>query len=215
MREINLLKSIKKIKRDIKYRLSNKNKDVISISRKFGKDYFDGDRKFGYGGYFYDGRWKKVAKDIIKFYNLKKGDKVLDIGCAKGFLVKELVDECIDAYGIDVSRYAVKNSHKDVKDRVKLGNVKKLKFPKKSFKLVLAINVIHNLNKADCGRALREISRVSYKYSFIQVDSYKTQQQKKIFKDWVLTAKFHLYPAQWKKFFIKNNYEGDYFWTFL
>ena len=130
MREINLLKSIKKIKRNIKYRLINKNKDVISISRKFGKDYFDGDRKFGYGGYFYDGRWKKVAKDIIKFYNLKKGDKVLDIGCAKGFLVKELVDECIDAYGIDVSRYAVKNSHKDVKDRVKLGNVKKLNFPK-------------------------------------------------------------------------------------
>jgi ubiquinone/menaquinone biosynthesis C-methylase UbiE len=215
MREINLLKSIKKIKRNIKYRLSNKNKDVINISRKFGKDYFDGDRKFGYGGYFYDGRWKKVAKDIIKFYNLKKGDKVLDIGCAKGFLVKELVDEGIDAYGIDVSIYAVKNSHKDVKDRINLGNVKKLNFQKKSFKLVLAINVIHNLNKADCVKALKEISRVSYKYSFIQVDSYKTQQQKETFKDWVLTAKFHLYPAQWKKFFIKNNYKGDYFWTFL
>jgi ubiquinone/menaquinone biosynthesis C-methylase UbiE len=215
MSEINLLKSIKKVKRNIKYRLSNKNKDVINISRKFGKDYFDGDRAFGYGGYFYDGRWKKVAKDIIKFYNLKKGDRVLDVGCAKGFLVKDLVDKGIDAYGTDVSKYAVKNSHKDVKDRISLGNVKKLNFKKKSFKLVLAINVIHNLTRADCGKALKEISRVTSKYSFIQVDSYKTKQQKKIFKDWVLTAKFHLYPAQWKAFFIKNNYQGDYFWTFL
>jgi ubiquinone/menaquinone biosynthesis C-methylase UbiE len=215
MTEINLLKSIKKIKRNIKERKSKKTTNVVNISRKFGKEYFDGNRKFGYGGYFYDCRWQTVAKDIIKFYSLKKGDKVLDVGCAKGFLVKDLLDKGIDAYGIDISKYAVKNCHKDVKDRISLGNAKKLNFADKSFKLVLAINVIHNLNSIDCGKALREISRVSYKYSFVQVDTYRTKEEKKIFKDWVLTAKFHLYLYQWKKFFIKNNYKGDYFWTFV
>jgi len=215
MSEINLLKSIKKIKRNIKERKSNKTTNVVNISRRFGKEYFDGNRKFGYGGYFYDGRWQTVAKDIIKFYSLKKGDKVLDVGCAKGFLVKDLLDKGIDAYGIDISKYAVKNCHKDVKSRISLGNAKKLNFPEKYFKLVLAINVIHNLNSIDCAKALREISRVSYKHSFVQVDAYRTKKEKKIFKDWVLTAKSHLYPHQWKKFFIKNNYKGDYFWTFV
>jgi len=215
MSEINLLKSIKKIKRNIKERKNNKTTYVVNISRKFGKEYFDGNRKFGYGGYSYDGRWQAVAKDIIKFYSLKKGDKVLDVGCAKGFLVKDLLDKGIDAYGIDISKYAVKNCHKDVKGRIGLGNAKKLNFTDKSFKLVLAINVIHNLNSIDCGKALREISRVSYKYNFVQVDAYRTKKEKKIFKDWVLTAKFYLHPDQWKKFFIKNNYKGDYYWTFV
>jgi ubiquinone/menaquinone biosynthesis C-methylase UbiE len=150
-----------------------------------------------------------------KILKNKKVNKVLDVGCAKGFLVKDLLDKGIDAYGIDISKYAVKNCHKDVKDRISLGNAKKLNFADKSFKLVLAINVIHNLNSIDCGKALREISRVSYKYSFVQVDTYRTKEEKKIFKDWVLTAKFHLYLYQWKKFFIKNNYKGDYFWTFV
>ena len=70
---------------------------------------FDGPRKFGYGGYVYDGRWKSVAKRIVKEYNLKKGSKVLDVGCGKGFLVKDLINLGIDAYGLDISEYAIKN----------------------------------------------------------------------------------------------------------
>ena len=91
MAEYNLLNTIKKTTRNISERKNLKTKKIIDISRKYGRLYFDGDRKYGYGGYYYDGRWKKVAKNIVKKYNLKKGDKVLDIGCAKGFLVKDLI----------------------------------------------------------------------------------------------------------------------------
>ena len=106
------------------------------ISRKYGKLYFDGDRKYGYGGYYYDGRWKSVVKRFIKFYNLKKKDKILDIGCAKGFLVKDFIDKGIDAYGIDISRYALSEAPKQIKKKVFLGNAKRIPFNDNTFKLV-------------------------------------------------------------------------------
>ena len=105
MTKVNLLKSISKIKRNTNQR-SKKTKIHIKISKKFGKDYFDGKRAYGYGGYKYDGRWKPVAKRIVKHFNLKRGSKVLDIGCGKGFLVKDLLDTGINAYGLDISTYA-------------------------------------------------------------------------------------------------------------
>ena len=92
MTEINLLSSIPKPRRSISERKEAKTQEHINISRMYGQEYFDGPREFGYGGYKYDGRWISVAKDIIKHFHLAKGQKVLDIGCAKGFLVKDLVD---------------------------------------------------------------------------------------------------------------------------
>ena len=87
---IDLLSSLPKSNRDIKSRAESKDAEVIKIAKRFGYDYFDGDRKFGYGGYSYDGRWRSVAKDIIEFFKLKDGDKILDVGCAKGFLLYDL-----------------------------------------------------------------------------------------------------------------------------
>ena len=115
MAEINLLRSLPKSKRKIKSRESTKTDDHIRISREYSKMYFDGPREYGYGGYKYDGRWKPVAKDVISHFNLKPGDKVLDVGCAKGFLVKDLLELDIDAYGIDVSEYALENCEKALK----------------------------------------------------------------------------------------------------
>jgi ubiquinone/menaquinone biosynthesis C-methylase UbiE len=215
MKKINLLKSILRIKRNINLRKNNKTNKVIKIAQKFGKDYFDGDRKYGYGGYYYDGRWKKVVLDFIKYYKLKPGDKVLDVGCAKGFLVKDFLDRGINAYGIDISSYAIANCHKDVVTRVKVANAKLLPFPDKSFRLVISINTLHNLTKLDCAVAIKEIMRVSKKHSYIQVDAYKNIIERKIFLDWVLTAKFHTYCDNWKKFFKKINYKGEYNWTFV
>ena len=115
MSEVNLLNSLPKPKRSINERSKKKSKKIITISRKYGKLYFDGPREYGYGGYYYDGRWKSVAKDIIKKYKLKKGQKVLDIGCGKGFLVKDLVDLGIDAYGLDISKYGIAQIKKNSK----------------------------------------------------------------------------------------------------
>jgi ubiquinone/menaquinone biosynthesis C-methylase UbiE len=214
--EINLLSSLPKIKRSINERKKNKSKKIIIESKKFGKNYFDGPRKFGYGGYFYDGRWKSVAKRIVKEYNLKKGSKVLDIGCGKGFLVKDLIDLGIDAYGLDISEYAIKNCENILTGRIHLGNAKKLPFKKNSFDFVISINCIHNLSRKNCIIALKEISRVSKNgKSFVQVDSYENKKEKNIFLNWVLTAVTHYYPDGWLRLFKEAKYKGDWFWTKL
>lgn len=215
MPEFNLLKTYPKGKRNIKLRHSSKTKKIIKISKQFGKEYFDGARIYGYGGYRYDGRWIKIAKSIIKRYKLKKGDKVLDIGCAKGFLVKDLLDLGIDAYGADVSDYAIKNCHPDVLGRLHLASAENLPFPNKSFKASISINAIHNLNLDKCIKALKEMNRLSGKNCFVQVDSYRSQDEKRIFLNWVLTANTHFYPKDWKKIFKKAKYRGDYYWTIV
>ena len=215
MAEINLLRSLPKSKRKIKSRESTKTDDHIRISREYGKMYFDGPREYGYGGYTYDGRWKPVAKDVISHFNLKPGDKVLDVGCAKGFLVKDLLELDIDAYGIDVSEYALENCEKEVKNRLKISSADNLPFEDKSFSAVLSINTIHNLEKNDCIKALKEMERLSPSKGFVQVDSYRTVEQKKLFEQWVLTAKFHDFPDGWIQLFKEAGYTGDWYWTII
>lgn len=210
---INFLESFKNIKnRNI---LRKKNKINIKIAKKFGKDYFDGSRNSGYGGYYYDGRWVKVAKKLIKYYKLKKNSRILDIGCAKGFLVKDLLDLGMDAYGIDVSKYAILNAvinHKE--KRLFLQSADKIYFPDNFFDLVVSFNTIHNLDKDKCIKSIKEIVRVSNNNkSFIQVDAYENLQEKNNFMKWMLTAKTYGKPKFWLNIFKKCDYKGDWFWT--
>ena len=127
MVKVNLLRSIPKSNRKVKNRLDKKNKSVIKISKKFGAKYFVGERNYGYGGYKYDGRWQGVAKDIIKHFSLKKGSKVLDVGCAKGFMLYDLskLIPGINLCGIDVSEYAISNAISEMKKFVQVGDAKK------------------------------------------------------------------------------------------
>ena len=212
----NLLSSLPDVKREISERKFKKNSKIIKISKKFGREYFDGTREFGYGGYNYDGRWKSVAKDIINFFKLNKNHKILDIGCAKGFLVKEFMDQGLNAFGVDISEYAIKNCHPDVVGRVSVANANKLFFPQSSFDVVISINCIHNLKLSECKKAIKEIMRVSKgNKNFIQVDSYKNKKDKKKFLDWVLTAETHFYPGKWISIFKKCGYKGFWNWTLL
>lgn len=215
--EINFLKSIPKSKRNIQKRLDAKDPKVIKEAKKFDFLYWDGPRDYGYGGYSYDGRWRSVARDMISHYNLKSGMKVLDVGCGKGFLVKDLILECpgLNVTGVDISKYALLNCEKNVIGKLYYGNAKELLFPSNSFDLVISINTIHNLNEKNVIKALKEIVRVSKGKTFIQVDSYLNETQKEIFESWVLTAEFHDYPEGWKSIFKKANYKGDYFWTII
>jgi SAM-dependent methyltransferase len=214
---INLLKSLPKVERDVKARLIAKTPEIIAEASKFGKMYFDGPREYGYGGYKYDGRWIPVAKDIINHYQLKPGMKVLDVGCAKGFLVKDLSNALpgLDVLGIDISEYAIKNCDDSVIEKVRLGDVRKLPFSGSTFDLVLSINVLHNFDRQDLIKALKEIVRVGRSKAFIQVDAYESSEQKSNFEDWVLTAKFHGYPEDWCKVFDAAGYVGDYDWTIV
>ena len=217
MAEYNLLEGIPKIFRDVNNRKLNKKK-AVSIAKKFGREYFDGDRIYGYGGYKYDGRWVPVAKKIISKYNLSDGSKVLDIGCAKGFLLQDLKNECngLKVYGLDVSKYAVSKVSDAVKDNVLLGNAKSLPFEDNFFDCTLCINVIHNLELEECKQAISEIIRVTKNNNtFIQVDAFTNEVEKKLFLDWVLTALTYGKPEFWLKIFEELNYHGDYYWTII
>lgn len=217
MREVHLLKSLPCVKRDVQKRTEGKDTEVIHISKQYGEMYFDGPRKYGYGGYKYDGRWISVAKDMIQHFDLKPGQRVLDIGCAKGFLVHDFMKVCpgLEVFGIDISEYALKNCHPAVVGRLGLGSAEFLPYPDHSFDAVISLNTIHNLKREKVKKALQEIERVSKGKSFVQVDSYRTPEEKEIFESWVLTAEFHDYTEGWIQLFKESGYTGDYYWTFL
>jgi ubiquinone/menaquinone biosynthesis C-methylase UbiE len=215
MPEVDLLRALPKSSRNVSAREAAKTEEHIRISCEFDQMYFDGPREYGYGGYNYDGRWQPVALDIIKHFNLKPGDKVLDVGCAKGFLVKDLLALGIEAYGIDVSKYALLNCEPEVVGRLQIGSADDLPFPNHSFDAVLAINSIHNLPKELCVKAVKEIERIAPGKGFVQVDSYYSEDEKSLFESWVLAAQFYGYPHEWTSLFADAGYTGDWFWTVL
>lgn len=217
MPEIDLLRSLPRVKRNIQKRAEGKDDAVVAIAKEYGEMYWDGPRAYGYGGYRYDGRWRPVARDIIAYYGLGPGSRVLDIGCGKGFLVKDLMLECpgLDAFGLDISLYALMHCEREAVGRLHLGSAEKLPFPDGSFDCVLSLNTIHNLSRPRAVRAMQEIQRISGGKAFVQVDSYRTPQEKEIFESWVLTAEFHDYPSGWVKLFQEAGYTGDYYWTII
>src|ERR1700678_2272120 len=135
MAEVNLLDKLPKGKRNLNARATAKTDEHIRVSREYGELYFDGPRDYGYGGYRYDGRWVPVARDIVAHFALAPGMRVLDVGCAKGFLVKDLMRVCpgLEAFGLDVSLYALMNCEPDVTGRLHLGTAERLPFPDRSF----------------------------------------------------------------------------------
>ncbi len=217
MAEVNLLRRYPRSKRNITKRAEAQSPENIALSRQYGQAYFDGTRDTGYGGYRYDGRWVPIAEDIVQHFGLKPGQRVLDVGGAKGFLVKDLMKACpgLEAFGLDISEYAVMNCEPEVVGRMHLGDCRKLPFPDGSFDAVISINAIHNVDRADCVRALREIQRLSRGRAYVQVDSYRTPEEKELFLSWVLTAYTHDYPEGWKRIFAEAGYTGDYYWTIV
>jgi len=215
-KKLNLLDSFPSIIRDYKSRTINKEVNRIE-ALKFGKKYFDGDRNQGYGGYKYDGRWIKIANKLIKIFDLNQDSKFLDIGCAKGFLLFDLfnINPEINLYGIDISEYSKINSPEPIRNKIEIGNCKKLNFQNNFFDGVVSINTVHNLNIDDCKNAIYEIQRVSNGRAFIQVDAYRNESELSVFKDWMLTAQTYLRPEEWMSLFKEVGYTGYYYWTIL
>lgn len=216
MPEVQLLQKLPRAKRKLS---KPRSLDVENqrVARQFGQEYFDGLREQGYGGYKYDGRWLPVARDLVEHFQLKAGDKVLDVGCAKGFLVKDLMQACpgLEVFGLDISEYALNHCETEVQGCFVKGTAKSLPFPDNSFQAVFCINTIHNLDRQDCVFALKEIQRLSNGKAFVQVDAYRTQEEFDIFQGWVLTALTYLKPEEWCQLFEEAGYTGDYDWTVL
>ena len=214
-KEINLLLNYPKSKRNIQERENQKSDEDRTIARKFGKEFFDGDRKYGYGGFKYNPKfWQPVISTFKKYWNLSSSSSILDVGCAKGFMLYDLLQlvQGIKISGIDISEYAINNSVPEVRKFVQVANAKKLPFADNYFDVVISINTIHNLDRSDCAKALREIVRVSKKNAFITVDAYRNDDEKKKMYAWNLTAKTIMSVEDWKLFFKEVDYNGDYYW---
>jgi len=212
--EVNLLDTHPKANRDYNKRAQEKTPEIIRIAKQFGKEFFDGDRKCGYGGYKYDGRWKAVAERMKDYYKLSDDCAILDIGCAKGFLLHdfmELMPKCTVA-GVDVSRYAIENAMPSVKHYLKVASAENPPYPDKSFDLVISINSIHNLPLERLKTALKEVERVSRGHSYITVDAWRNEEERENLYKWVLTAETMMHVDDWKKLFNEVGYTGDYWW---
>ena len=213
--EIDLLKNYPKTKRDYKLRGEQKSENDKIIARKFEKDFFDGDRKNGYGGFYYKKKyWQPVIPDFINYYNLKVEQSVLDVGCAKGFMLhdfKELMPGIITK-GIDISNHAINNCMPSVKNDLTVANALDLPFKDNSFDLVISITTVHNFEIDECKKAIKEIMRVSKKNTFITVDAYRNHEEKEAMLAWNLTAKTILHVDEWKNLFKSIDYKGDYYW---
>jgi len=185
--------------------------EAAEKARKWGYDYWDGDRKVCYGGYHYDGRWKQVADAMVKHYQLKPGDKVLDVGCGKGFLLYDFTQVLpgVEVTGIDVSEYAIENAKPEVKPYLQTGHAKELPFEDNSFDLVVSVTTLHNLYCNEFFSALKEIQRVS-KNSYICVESYRNEQEKVNLLYWQVTCEMFCTPKEWEWWFDMAGYTGDH-----
>jgi SAM-dependent methyltransferase len=214
MAEVNLLDQFPRAKRSVEDRTKVTEADR-QISRQFGPEYFDGDRRQGYGGYRYEPRfWQPTVRRLAEYYRLSEGASILDVGCAKGFLLydfKQLMPG-VTVAGLDISQYALDHAPAEVRPFLRLGNAKELPYGDKSFDLVLSLNTIHNLPLDQCKQALREIQRVSRAHAFIVVDAWRTEEEHQRLQQWVLTAQTYMHVDDWGKLFREVGYTGDYFW---
>ena len=194
-------------------RMNNDKIECMIEAKKYGENYWDGDRKFGYGGYKYiPDRWKPLAEKLIETYNLKPNSKILDVGCGKGFLlfeIKKLIPE-IEVVGIDSSHYGLDNAHPDIKEFLFIHNAQdKLPFSDNEFDLVITVTTFHNLKLFELADALGEIERVASK-GYLVVESYRQESELFNLQCWALTCESFFDDKEWQWLFNKFGYTGDY-----
>ena len=202
----------KRTKRDYIGRMMDDKVACMKISKKYGRDYWDGDRRYGYGGYKYDGRWKPVAQKLIRTYKLKANAKILDVGCGKAHLLYELKQLLPKGtfVGIDISRYGIAHAPAGIRKHLKVQRAQD-PYPWKSnyFDLVISLGCLHNLQLFDVEKALREIERVGKK-KYVMLESYRNDQELFNLECWALTAQAIHSKEEWIWLYKHFGYTGDY-----
>ncbi len=207
-----------KTKRDYIARVTEYPKELAAEKAKlFAYDYWDGDRKTGYGGYKYDGRWRKVAESMLNHYGIKPGDRILDIGCGKGFILYDFLQLMpgLEIVGIDISSYAIENAKEEIRPFLHKCSAEKLPFTDSSFDLVISINTLHNLHCNDLYNALKEIERVGKNHKYICVESWRNEKEKVNLLYWQLTCEMFCTPNEWEWWFMHTGYTGDHSFIFF
>ena len=203
----------KSTKRDYLARVTQRDKaEVAELAMKWDYDYWDGGRDTGYGGYRYDGRWRKVADAMVAAYDLKPGMRVLDVGSGKGFILHDMTEAVpgIEVAGIDISSYGVAHTMESVKPFCQVGSATKLPWPDAHFDLVISINTLHNLYIDELFAAFKEIDRVGRGARYICVEAYRNEREKVNLMYWQLTCRAFHTPAEWEWIFKETGYTGDH-----
>ncbi len=208
----------KRTKRNYLSRMIDEKVKCMKVAKKYEKDYWDGNRRYGYGGYTYIERISKpIAKKIIKAFKLNKNSRILDLGCGKGYLIYEILKLLpgIKVKGIDISKHAIKNIPKVLKGNVIHKDAKKkLPFRDKEFDLAISFGLFHNFNLLELEKSISEFSRVAKK-NYLMVESYRNNQELFNLQCWALTCETFLTPEEWKWIFKKNKYKGDFEFIFF
>jgi SAM-dependent methyltransferase len=203
----------KSTKRDYLARVTQRDKaEVAELAMKWDYDYWDGGRDTGYGGYRYDGRWRKVADAMVAAYGLKPGSRVLDVGSGKGFILHDMTEAVpgIEVAGLDISSYGVAHTMESVKPFCQVGNATCLRWPDAHFDLVISINTLHNLYIDELFAAFKEINRVGRGARYICVEAYRNEREKVNLMYWQLTCRAFHTPAEWEWIFRETGYTGDH-----
>ena len=203
--------------RDYLARMNDNKVEAMIKARQFDFDYWDGNRRYGYGGYRYlPGRWRNMAQRIIQDYSLTSSSKILDVGAGKGYLLYEiqLLLPGIEITALDISSYAIENIHSNLSGKFIVGDASKLNFENRYFDLAISLNTLHNLNLKSCISALSELNRVSLQ-QYVVVESFRNVQEFFNLQCWALTAELLLSTDDWQTMFELAGYRGDYEWIFF
>jgi SAM-dependent methyltransferase len=213
-RHIDLVQALSaSTKRDYVQRVVQYDKaECAAIAKQWGRDYWDGDRRHGYGGYRYDGRWRGLAEEMARRYGLKPGDRILDAGCGKGYLLYEFTQAVpgIEVRGLDASAYGIEHAKEEVRPFLTLGSAAELPYKDGEFDLVVSLATLHNLRIDQLFAALKEIQRVGRRHKYVMVESWRSEREKANLLYWQLTCEsFH--PVEgWEWIFAQAGYDGDY-----
>jgi len=202
----------KKTQRDYLGRMNDDKVTCMEVSKQYGKDYWDGSRRHGYGGYNYDGRWEVVAKKLIELYHLPSNAKILDVGCGKAHLLYELKKILPQAtvVGMDLSAYGIENAKEEVRPFLRTYRAQDpYPFGDKEFDLVISITTLHNLRVYDLKTALKEVERVGKK-KYLCVESYRNEKELFNLQCWALTCEAFFSTEEWIWLFQEFGYTGDY-----
>ena len=208
----------KATKRDYIGRVTSDDKaECSAVAKQYGYDYWDGDRKYGYGGYHYDGRWKSVAENMAEHYGLKPRQRILDVGCGMAHLLYEFTQVVpgIEVKGIDISDYALKHAKEEIRDSLQYGKAQEIPFADNSFDLVISLTTLHNLKVFDLKKAVQEIERVSKRNSYIMVESFRNDKEEVNMLYWQLTCASYYSVEEWEWLYREWGYTGDYSFIFF
>lgn len=204
-------------KRQYLPRMTDDKVTCMDVAREYGQAFWDGDRRFGYGGHHYDGRWASVAEKLIDIYKLNNNSHILDVGCGKGYLlyeIKQLLPNCT-IVGMDISEYALKDAKPEIAEYLVHHDARdKLNFADKHFDLVLSLTTLHNLILPELVQALSEIARVG-KHAYVVIEGYRNTQELFNLQCWALTCESFFRPQEWEYIFNLANYEGDFDFIFF